>query len=211
MSEIYDEDYFERGLETGKSFYQNYRWVPELTIPMVMSMIDYLGIKRGQTVIDLGCAKGYVVKALRWLGRESWGVDISRYAIKNVDESVRRFCFLKEHGIPLWLLPKTADFCIAKDVFEHIPKDDLPETLEWVDAHELFAVIPLGNERGYYAPANNMDKTHVTCKDKVWWTETFRKNRWSLKNFTYCVPGIKDSYYKIHPKAHGFFTLRKMI
>ena len=115
-SNYFDEDYFERGIETGKSGYQNYHWIPELTIPFTMAMIDYLGINRYDTVLDWGCAKGYTVKALRMLGRLSWGVDISPYALRNIDHEVEKYCCHVE-----FLMKYYFDFCIAKDVFEHIP------------------------------------------------------------------------------------------
>ncbi len=201
----YDKDYYERGIETGKSIYQNYRWIPERTIPIAMVIIDHLGIKRGQTVLDYGCAKGYLVKALRMLGRDAYGVDISEYAIKNVDAEVREYCVLKND----FKMSKTADFCISKDVFEHIPEDELPEVLAWIDAHELFAVITLGDENGYFCVEGNMDKTHVTCKDADWWRAVFIKNGWKIKHFLYRVDGIKDAYNEVSPTAHGFFTLRK--
>lgn len=70
---MYDREYFEYGVETGKSNYQNYRWIPELTIPMAMTIIDLLGIKPNESVLDYGCAKGYLVKALRMLHRNAWG------------------------------------------------------------------------------------------------------------------------------------------
>ena len=210
--EIYDRDYYERGLETGKSCYQNYRWVPELTIPMAMAMIDLLGIKRGQTVLDYGCAFGFLVKALRLLGRKAWGVDISTYAIENADPS--EHCFLKAgnylHGKAAFLQSLHSDFCIAKDVFEHIPYSEIVEVFEWINADTMFAIIPLGENDKYRAPANNLDVTHKICKDETWWTNLLEKNGWELQDFTFRIEGIKDSYYEKHPKAHGFFTLEKV-
>ena len=41
----YSEDYYERGIELGISGYSNYRWIPELTIPMCYEMINILNIK----------------------------------------------------------------------------------------------------------------------------------------------------------------------
>jgi len=203
--DIYDRDYYERGIESGKSCYQNYRWIPELTIPMAMVMIDYLGIKRGQSVLDYGCAFGYLVKALRMLGRDAWGADISQYAIEHAYSS--EYCYLlnevDKYGI------SRSHFCIAKDVFEHIPERMLVETLKWIDADTLFAVIPLGRNGVFRAPANNLDITHETCKDEAWWKNFFISNGWKLKDFTFQIEGIKDSYYEKYPKAHGFFTLER--
>ena len=66
--EVYDADYFLRGKQTGRSLYENYRWLPDLTIPMVAAMIRHLGIKPDDKILDFGCARGYVVKAFREMG-----------------------------------------------------------------------------------------------------------------------------------------------
>jgi len=63
----FNEDYYERGVELGISGYSNYRWMPELTIPMCHEMINILNIKDDETILDFGCAKGYVVKGFRLL------------------------------------------------------------------------------------------------------------------------------------------------
>ncbi len=84
--EEFDRDYFERGIASGKSLYENYRWIPELTIPMAMTYIDTLGLKKEDRILDFGCAKGYVVKALRMLHRKAWGCDVSDYAIESSDQ-----------------------------------------------------------------------------------------------------------------------------
>ena len=200
--DVYDRDYFERGIESGKSCYQNYRWIPELTLPMAMVMIDHLGIKRGQTILDYGCAKGFLVKALRMLGRDAWGVDISSYAIGQADPE---HCFLLNDDE---MRLSRSHFCIAKDVFEHVSEKMLPKVLDWIDAGTMLAVVPLGDGNKYRAPANNMDVTHKTCNPEWWWKALFKRNNWKLKHFTFKIPGIKDSYER-HSTAHGFFTLEK--
>jgi len=212
--DIYDKDYFERGIETGKSCYQNYRWMPEATMAMAMTLIDLLDIRRGDTVLDYGCAKGFLVKALRLLGREAWGVDVSEYAIANVDPLVKDLCFLKP-DLGYWKagyvpsakgFPELFDFCIVKDVFEHIPDDQLETALGWIQTKVLFAIIPLGDDGTFRAPANNIDVTHVTCHDEDWWKRALSRG-WHVIDFDFKVEGIKDSYYGEWPEAHGFFTL----
>jgi len=209
---MYDEAYFEYGIETGVSLYQNYRWMPELTIPMVMTMIDFLGIHRYQTVLDFGCAKGFVVKAFRLLGRSAFGVDSSEYAISRVDPDVQRYCLLKKG--PTYAnrklgFPRSFDYCIAKDVFEHLIESELSDELYVVPSDRLFAVIPLGEEGKYRAPANDLDVTHRICEPESWWVEFFMKKGWNVTDLRLCIPGIKDHYYDSYPTSHGFFTLER--
>ena len=199
---IYDRDYFENGLITGKSGYENYRWIPELTIPLAMTIIDYVDIKRGDTVLDFGCAKGYLVKAMRWLGREAYGCDISEYAVDHADAEVKDY-------ITRYLPTMEFSCCIAKDVFEHMERDVLSHTLKNINAKFLFAIVPLGVKGKFYAPMNNLDTTHQICFPHEWWVHFFRENRWKNIKFSFRVNGIKDKYYEKYPEAHGFFFMEK--
>src|SRR4051794_39820567 len=45
-----------------------------------------------ESVLDAGCAMGFLVEALRERGVDAYGIDISSYAIANVHESVRDRC-----------------------------------------------------------------------------------------------------------------------
>lgn len=41
-------------------------------------------VSGGMSLLDWGCADGYLVKHLRRRGDEAWGLDISEYAISHV-------------------------------------------------------------------------------------------------------------------------------
>src|SRR5437870_13556529 len=43
-------------------------------------------------VLDVGCAKGFLVECLRDRGVEAYGFDISEYAISQVRRDVRPYC-----------------------------------------------------------------------------------------------------------------------
>ena len=80
MNNIFDEKYFEDGVRNRVSAYENYRWMPERTIREASSIINAI---KFDTVLDYGCAKGFMVYAMRLLGKDAYGVDISEYAIEN--------------------------------------------------------------------------------------------------------------------------------
>jgi len=207
---VYDFDYFERGLETGLSNYQNYRWEPELTIPMAMVIIDLLGIKRTESVLDYGCAKGFLVKALRMLGRNAAGADISTYAINSAPADVKSYLMDARILLRAWKSNSTYKYkyVICKDVLEHIPLIDLRYLLQNMQAETVFTVVPLGSDGKYFAAANGRDVTHIICEPEAWWLKLFQDNGWVCTFNSNRVVGIKDHYNDI-PNAHLFMVHRR--
>ncbi len=207
-NKIYSADYYERGIESGLSLYTNYRWMPETTLSMAMSYIDFLGITREHNVLDYGCAKGFIVKALRLLYRHAWGCDVSEYAVNSSDNDTRQFlrCASDDNIIPF---DRVFDFIISKDVFEHLNEETLDRTLYEMNkkGKTLFAIVPLGKDNQYIIPAYELDKTHILRKDKDWWTYIFEENGWKVDQFHYYVQGIKESWRNF-PDGNGFFLLQ---
>jgi SAM-dependent methyltransferase len=73
---------------------------------------------RPTTVLDAGCAMGFLVEALRERGVEAWGIDVSEHAISRVDESVAEYCQVGSLTEPL---PRRYDLIVSVETLEHIP------------------------------------------------------------------------------------------
>src|SRR5438045_3424894 len=85
------------------------------------------------TVLDVGCAMGFLVEALRDRGIAAYGVDVSEYAISRVREDIRPFCSVA--ALPDQLpagLPNRFDVVTCIEVFEHLPAEDIDEALRLV-------------------------------------------------------------------------------
>lgn len=59
------------------------RWKPVAT-----DIIQHFGLSQGARVLDVGCAKGYLVRELVDQGIDAFGVDISPYAVENCHPDV---------------------------------------------------------------------------------------------------------------------------
>lgn len=206
--EEYNEEYFERGVSSGKSGYQDYRWMPERTIKFAHRIIKELNLREGDKILDFGCAKGFVTKAFRILDIEAYGCDISEYAIKNVDSEVKDYCKLMNGGE----IPFDLDFrwVIAKDVFEHLTENQLEVVLRNLKSRSenLFAIVPLGNGEKYIIPQYEGDITHILRETRDWWEEKFENSGWRINRFAYLVKGMKDNWAH-YEKGNGFFFLNK--
>ena len=171
MSETFGEDYYMNGIESGVSNYVDYKWLPELTLPMAKSFMDIFGVEKGDTILDFGCSRGYFVKALREHHVEAFGVDISEWAIKNCDKDVVGCVFNK-----LEYCPSPFDYIFSKDVLEHIPMDELvkiiPRLLSVCGDAAIF-IVPLAKSEGgeYIYPNDELDKTHIHRKTLQGWVD----------------------------------------
>lgn len=84
ISREYGRMYFDGPREYGYGGY-NYdgRW-----IPVAKDIVDHFSLKPGDRLLDVGCAKGFLVKDLLALGIDAYGIDISEYALMNCEPEV---------------------------------------------------------------------------------------------------------------------------
>jgi len=208
MQSLFNEDYFERGIELEISGYSNYRWIPELTIPMAYEMIQFLEINRNELILDFGCAKGYLVKAFRLLHYEAFGYDISEYALSTAPTEIQGYLsndlFSNSYG---WY--SRYDWIIAKDVFEHVPYDQIDQLLSILrtTCNYMFVIVPLGANNEYNIPVYENDKTHIIRESLDWWEHKFEQVGFTVERAIYEVQHIKENYAR-YLEGNGFFILR---
>ena len=103
ISREYGLEYFDGPREYGYGGYRyDGRWKP-----VARDIIDHFNLKEGDRVLDIGCAKGFLVKDLLDLGIDAYGVDVSKYALENcMPETIGRL-----H------LCSASDICFPKNSF----------------------------------------------------------------------------------------------
>jgi ubiquinone/menaquinone biosynthesis C-methylase UbiE len=86
MSKEFGELYFDGPRDYGYGGYRyDGRW-----LPVARDMIEHFGLKPGNRVLDIGCAKGFLVKDFMKAcpGIEAFGLDISEYALMHCESEV---------------------------------------------------------------------------------------------------------------------------
>jgi ubiquinone/menaquinone biosynthesis C-methylase UbiE len=86
ISKCYGEMYFDGPREYGYGGYcYDGRW-----IPVAKDIVEHFGLKAGDKVLDVGCAKGFLVKDLMSVckGLEVFGIDISEYALMHCEPEI---------------------------------------------------------------------------------------------------------------------------
>jgi SAM-dependent methyltransferase len=121
---------------------------------------------RPRRVLDVGCALGFLVEALRDRGVDAWGVDISQYAIDNVRPDVAMYCWVgsaSEHigGGPY-------DLIVCVEVLEHMPEPEAARAIEQMAA--LSDTVLFSS-----TPSDFAEPTHVNVQSLSYWIRSFAK------------------------------------
>ncbi len=84
IAKQYGEMYFDGPREYGYGGYKyDGRWQP-----VARDVIEQYNLKPGMRVLDVGCAKGFLVKDLLSEGIDAYGADVSRYALMHCEPEV---------------------------------------------------------------------------------------------------------------------------
>lgn len=204
--DFYNEDYYERGKETGKGWLSNYHWMPRRTFKEAFAFIDTLNLDENSYILDWGGAKGFIVRALRELEIKADVCDISDYALQfapNGSWNCSRDESWEEHR-------DQYTHIIIKDTLEHLTKNQLQEMLQKfkIVAPKIMCVIPMGDNGIYRIPEYSVEVSHLIAEDENWWRNEFWKGGWRVVKECYHVPGLKDTWAHIE-KGNYVFVLEK--
>lgn len=86
ISKQYGMEYFDGPRDYGYGGYRyDGRWVP-----IAEDIVAHFGLKAGDRVLDVGCAKGFLIKDLMKVcpGLDVYGIDISEYAVTHCEPEV---------------------------------------------------------------------------------------------------------------------------
>lgn len=189
---FYDKDYYENGKQSGKGWLENYKWMPRRTFKEAFAYIDYLGLTETDFVLDVGCAKGFIVRALNELLIPAEGCDISEYALSFTSWN----CWNCSEDSSWDARTNKYSHVISKDVFEHLTKEQLPKVLANIGkvTKKIMCIIPMGDNGKYRIPEYHLEISHLICENEDWWRNTFANNGWTVEKDTNHVPGLKDNW-----------------
>lgn len=162
----YGKSYFDGGdgytqYDDAEHFKETARWIVKEFQP--------------QTVFEIGCAKGFLVKALRDIGIKAYGCDISEYAISQAPEEVKDYLYLIDVTNANQITLPKYDLIVSYDTFEHLPEDSLGSVFEFMRNIGTRYYIKVGTLN---TPDWQHDNTHITIKTLDFWKEKFGEAIW---------------------------------
>jgi 2-polyprenyl-3-methyl-5-hydroxy-6-metoxy-1,4-benzoquinol methylase len=116
-----------------------------------------------KTVLDAGCAFGFLVEGLRDRGVEAYGFDISDYAISNVREDIRPYCW---EGSIFDAFPQRYDLIVCMEVVEHLPRNEAERAIDNLCRHADDIIFTS-------TPIDYREYTHYNVRQPDYWAGLF--------------------------------------
>lgn len=130
ISREYGEMYFDGPREYGYGGYRyDGRWKP-----IAEDIIQHFDLKPGMKVLDIGCAKGFLVKDLMLMcpGLQAFGLDISEYAVKNCEPEVVGRIY-KGNADNLMFPDNSFDAVISINAIHNLPRERCKNALSEIE------------------------------------------------------------------------------
>jgi 2-polyprenyl-3-methyl-5-hydroxy-6-metoxy-1,4-benzoquinol methylase len=177
----YDAGYFETG--TKSNWHDGYVWpsfagVFTETAQFLTSTFD-----DARTFLDVGCAKGFLVRALREAGKTCWGVDHSHWALANADPAARPY--LVEGTADALPIERRCDIVLAFDLLPHLTEAQAVAFLQRARALAAIGILAVirsfeseDDERQYRETDDDADLSHILMRSRAWWHDKFLESGW---------------------------------
>lgn len=169
----YDWRYFDKVGICYDGYIYDGRW-----IPIAKKFIEYYNLKKGDKVLDVGCAKGYLVYDLVNLGIDTYGIDISEYAIDSAPDEIQvRLYFGNAKDLNLYFTENEFDLVISINTVHCLPEDECREAIRKIQKIGKSAFITVDSWRNDEEKERMMDwnitgRTIMGDKD---WKKLFKE------------------------------------
>ena len=174
----YDADYFETGFKS--NWTNGYTWASFSGVFRDAAGFLTSIFPDARSFLDVGCAKGFLVRTLREEGKDAWGIDFSPWAIRNAD----RFCarYLELNSVDLYPFEKQVDVMLAFSLMESLTETQIHNFLRrarLATQKAFFAVIATREDEEPASPdQGDNDLAHITLRTRSWWTTQFDLAGW---------------------------------
>jgi glycosyltransferase involved in cell wall biosynthesis/predicted SAM-dependent methyltransferase len=177
-SHPFDRLYFEGGTYTGEG-YRDFN-VHYNTLKMILD-------KKPESVIDIGGARGYIVKKLNDLNIPATCIDISEHCYHT--RATDNFVLHDLTKVPYPFKDKQFDLAVSISTLEHIQEDKIPHILK-----EIARI----SKRGFHGITfqtnpNDVDKTHINIKPIEWWKKAFEETLSIYPDYKYDILDKEDT------------------
>jgi len=127
IAQKFGKEFFDGSRNHG---YGGFSYSPRFWQPVIPTFQKHWSLTGEDSLLDIGCAKGFMLHDLKQLIPDIivHGVDISKYAINNAKNEVKRYCKVS-NATELPFDDKSIDVCISVTTLHNLEEKDLIKAL----------------------------------------------------------------------------------
>ncbi|MCB0333326.1 MAG: methyltransferase domain-containing protein [Bdellovibrionales bacterium] len=140
------------------------------------AMVKHYHLQKGDRILEIGCAKGFILVEFLKLGLEVYGIDASEYATENAHPDVAQ-SIQKGDAANLPFNDSYFALVFGKEVLPHIDERQVETVVREclrVSKGPVFFEIGCGSSEEGVALMNEWDHTHKCTHTKDWWENLFQ-------------------------------------
>lgn len=162
---VYNEDYYKTsfgGIPYNRESH-NGHWIQFFTNISKQIQVNYEPVR----VLDVGCAKGFVVESLRDLDVNAFGFDISETAISEVRDDIKPFCKVGQIDDSV-MYDGQYDLITCIEVLEHVTAEMADRAIKLMCQHTTQIIFSS-------SPSDFDEPTHINVQPPAYWDNIFAK------------------------------------
>lgn len=176
VSKKFDKEYFDGTRQQG---YGGYSYNPKYWMRTAQFIIDKFQLNSSSSILDVGCAKGFLLKDLLKVGFKGniTGIDISHYAITNCEPEVKNKCFIA-NAKDLPFKNNTFDLVLSINTIHNLNYLNCLNALseiERVSKKDSFVMVDGWDSEDEKKELENWILTAETVLSREEWLNTFEK------------------------------------
>lgn len=148
----------------------------------VLSIVEYFKLLPKAKVLELGCAKGFILFEFMKLGMDVRGIDKSTYAIEKAVVEVKPFLQCQS-ATDLPFSENEFDFVYSKEMLPHLNEQEIDSTLceimRVASGDNIFLEIQVPSDNYSAELIKKWDCTHKTIKPVDWWEKKLNSHKFS--------------------------------
>ena len=140
-------------------------------------MCEHYGLERGDRVLDIGCAKGFLLVEFHRLGMDVFGLDASEYAVSHAHPEVQSRIQVGD-AASMPFADDEMKLIIGKEFLPHVLEDRVAVAVKEcmrVASGGIFFEIQTGETTQELDYLQKWDGTHRTMRPPEWWDKLFER------------------------------------
>jgi 2-polyprenyl-3-methyl-5-hydroxy-6-metoxy-1,4-benzoquinol methylase len=148
---------------------------------VAQKMIEHYGLQPGSRILEVGCAKGYVLVEFKRLGMDVRGLEYSAYAIEHAHPELSGN-IVQGSATQLPFEKGFFDLVLCKEMLPHLDEADvgfaLQEMARVSRAGRIFLEIQCAEDAHGAALCVEWDPTHRCIRSPAWWLAVFQREQY---------------------------------